>query len=329
MGYYAEHTVTMRSSLGRELPLEVVRELHERSGLKHFLVVAGLVIALVIGVVGAALAQPWYFWLPFSIIAGFALFNFTILLHEVVHSTVMPVRNDRVSRWLGWLYAVPSGISATQFTRWHLDHHAELGSAENDPKRHHLSPKINARWLKLLYFTPALFLIYFRAAAKETATYPEDLQRRIRNERILTIIIHVLVIAILGMSLGWWVSFKAWIVPYFFVFPFAFALNRLGQHYDIVAEEPEKWATLVRGSRFWDVVYLCSNYHLEHHYFPGVPLYNLPRLQRLLAPWYENHGMKPTTYSRLFWDYIILNRPPHTNWGGDPAQRDLELADQS
>ena len=29
----------------------------------------------------------------------------------------------------------PSGISASQFTRWHLDHHAELGSDEDDPKR--------------------------------------------------------------------------------------------------------------------------------------------------------------------------------------------------
>ena len=42
---------------------------------------------------------------------------------------------------LGLLYAMPSGISASQFTRWHLDHHAELGSDEDDPKRHHLSPK--------------------------------------------------------------------------------------------------------------------------------------------------------------------------------------------
>ena len=71
----------------------------------------------------------------------------------------------------------------SQFTRWHLDHHAELGSSEDDPKRHHLSPKINARWYKLLYATPALFPIYFRAARRETVTYPPDLQRTIGWER--------------------------------------------------------------------------------------------------------------------------------------------------
>ena len=77
-------------------------------------------------------------------------------------------RHPLAERVLGFLYAVPSGISPSQFTRWHLDHHAELGSDEEDPKRHHLSPKVNARWYKLLYCTPALFPIYFRAARRET-----------------------------------------------------------------------------------------------------------------------------------------------------------------
>ena len=76
----------------------------------------------------------------------------------------------------------PSGISASQFTRWHLDHHNELGSATDDPKRFHLSPKRNARWYKLLYFTPALFPIYFRAARAEAQGYP---LRRILFRHIL------------------------------------------------------------------------------------------------------------------------------------------------
>ena len=327
MGHYADRTVSMRSALGRELPVEVVRQLHERSLWKHALVSAGLVIGLLIGIFGAALLEPWYLWTPFAVVAGFAVFDFTILLHEVVHSTVLPTRNDRLNGFLGFLYALPSGISASQFTRWHLDHHAELGSDTDDPKRHHLSPKVNARWLKILYFTPALFFIYFRAASKETRDYPAGLRRRIMIERLLTIGLHIGLIGVLGSTVGWWVTFKAWIVPYFFVFPVAFALNRLGQHYDITPEEPEKWATLVRGSRLWDLVYLCSNYHLEHHYFPGVPLYNLPKLQRLLRPWYERHGMVPTTFPRLFWHYIVLNKAPHTEWGSSAESTSLVLAD--
>ena len=59
------------------------------------------------------------------------------------------------------------------------------------------------------------------------------------------------------------------------MFPVAFTLNRLGQHYDIDPADPAKWSTLVKRSWFWDYAFLFSNYHLEHHYFPGVPFYNL------------------------------------------------------
>ena len=78
----------------------------------------------------------------------------------------------RPERGLGLAYAITSGISASQFTRWHLDHHDNLGSYEDDPKRHWLSPKRNARWYKLLYCTPVLMPLYFRAAASEARTYP-------------------------------------------------------------------------------------------------------------------------------------------------------------
>jgi fatty acid desaturase len=326
--FYAEHTRELRSELGREIPVEELRLLHRKRPLLHFLVTTGLVLTLVASTAGIVLLDRWYLWLPLALVSGFALFNFTVLLHEVVHRAVGERTSGGVHRLLGILYAVPSGISATQFTRWHLDHHAGLGSDEDDPKRHYLSPKINARWLKLLYFTPALFPIYFRAARREAATYEPELRKRINLERNLTILFHLTLAAIVVYFFGWLVAWKAYLLPYFFFFPMAFALNRIGQHYDIDPDDPMKWSTLVRGSWFWDVVYLCSNYHLEHHYFPGVPLYNLPRLQRLLMPFYERHGFVARGYGELFYRYIILNRRPHSDFErAAPVPAELRVAE--
>jgi fatty acid desaturase len=258
-------------------------------------------------------------------VQGFTVFNFTVLLHEVVHHTVFDRRRPRAERILAWLYAVPSGISSSQFTRWHLDHHAELGSTEDDPKRHHLSPKINARWFKLLYASPALFPIYFRAARKETASYAVPLQRQIRFERKVAILVHLAVLALIWTLAGLPAALRAYIVPVFFVFPIAFTLNRLGQHYDIDPSDPAKWGTLMRGHWFWDFAFLNSNYHLEHHYFAGVPFYRLPALQRALIPFYERHGMRWQNYSGLLYGWLVENRAPHTNWHGDlPAPRRAE-----
>jgi fatty acid desaturase len=323
--YYADHAQQLKRDLASEVPIDELRELHQKRPLLHAAVASANFAALVLSAVAIVQFERWFQWLPFAVVAGFAVFNCTVLLHEVVHRAILRQASEPGYRFLGFLYAVPSGISSSQFTRWHLDHHANLGSDEDDPKRHHLSPKINARWLKFLYFTPALFPIYFRAAAKETATYEPELRKRIAVERLATIAFQLSLLGAAAYFGGWAIVWKLYVVPVFFIFPIAFGLNRLGQHYDIDPEDPAKWATLIQGSWFWDKVFLYSNYHLEHHYFPGVPFYNLPRLQKLLGPFYEKRGITPRTYGELIWRYLILNRKPHTNW--TPESADVRVAE--
>ncbi len=312
--FYSRSTAALRAELGRVIARDALRALHRKSAARHLLVAARQFAILGSVTWGLVRFSSPLIWVPLAVVQGFAIFDFTVLLHEVVHHTVFEGRHPRAERVLGFLYAVPSGLSASQFTRWHLDHHAELGSEEADPKRHHLSPKVNARWFKLLYCTPALFPIYFRAARREAATYDAGLRRRIAAERRVSIGVHLAVIGFLWALAGLGVALRTWIVPVFFVFPIAFTLNRLGQHYDIDPDDAAKWSTLVKGSRFWDLVFLNSNYHLEHHYFPGVPFYRLPALQRALVPFYERRGMRWHTYGGLVYGWLFENRAPHTNW---------------
>jgi fatty acid desaturase len=316
--YFAQHSVSLRADLKEAVPREVLRTLHRKSAVRHFVVAGRQFLILGLATWGLVRFSHPLVWIPLAVVQGFTVFNFTVLLHEVLHHLVFERYRPGAARLLGLLYAVPSGVSASQFTRWHLDHHAELGSDDDDPKRHHLSPKHNARWYKLLYCTPALFPIYFRAARRENATYPPELQRRIAWERRLAIGFHVGALAALGWAFGPEAAIRAHIVPVFFVFPVAFTLNRLGQHYDIDPADPAKWGTLMRGSWFWDFAFLNSNYHLEHHYFPGVPMYRLPALQRALRPFYARKGMHWQSYAGLLYGWFVENRTPHTNW--NPAR---------
>ncbi len=312
--HYSRHAVALRGELARALTREQLVALHRRSAARHLLVTIRQ-FALLAGCTWALVRfdHPLV-WIPLAFAQGFTVFNFTVLLHEVVHHAVFERRRPVAERLLGLLYAIPSGISASQFTRWHLDHHAELGSSDGDPKRHHLSPKVNARWYKLLYASPALFPIYFRAARKETATYPADLRRRIERERLVSIGAHLAVLATIWTAFGFAAALRADIVPVFFVFPVAFTLNRLGQHYDIDPADPTRWSTLVRCHWFWDFAFLNSNYHLEHHYYPGVPFYRLPAVQRALEPFYARHAMRWQSYAGLVRGWIVENHAPHTDW---------------
>ena len=312
---YPQATGTLRHAIATAVPTEELKALHRLSGWRH------AVVALRQVVVGAAavaviLRWPdrWYAWVPAAVLLGFVIFSFTVLLHEVVHRTVF---RDRASRWygpLGVLYGITSGLAASQFTRWHLDHHDNLGSTDRDPKRHHLTPKIVRRWFKALYMTPALFPIYFRAAAREAATYPDDLRRAIRRERLGAIAFHLAVLGSLWAFLGPGMALRLHVIPVFFVFPVAFTINRLGQHYDIRPEDPALWGTVLRPSRAWDWIFLWSGYHLEHHYFPRVPMYRLRRLRRALDPFFAARGARERTYAGLLWDWFGRNRTPHTDW---------------
>jgi fatty acid desaturase len=316
--YYSQHAGALRAELGTAVSRELMRSLHRKAAWRHFAVALRQFAILGLTTWGLIEIENPLIWIPLAFVQGFTVFNFTVLLHEVVHHTIFDRKRLGAERVLGFLYAIPSGISASQFTRWHLDHHAELGSDEDDPKRHHLSPKRNARWYKLLYCTPALFPIYFRAARREASTYPPELQGRIKRERWLSLAAHLTALASIWYFFGFYAALRTSIIPVFFIFPIAFTLNRLGQHYDIDPNDPAKWGTLMKGSWFWDFAFLNSNYHLEHHYFPGVPFYRLPELQRALVPFYERKRMRWRTYGQLVYGWLVENHAPHTDWSGEP-----------
>lgn len=322
---YYKQLGDFRQELRETVPRDVLRELHRPVAWRHFAILLRQIVLLALAITLAVMFDAIWIWLPCAIAIGFIIFDFTVLLHEVIHHAVFDKRRPFWEKCLGWLYAIPSGISKTQFTRWHLDHHDELGSWTDDPKRAHLTPKLVKRWYKFLYMTPALFPIYFRAAARETATYPPEMQKQIQFERRITLFTHVSIMAALIYFAGPWIFLKVYAVPYFLVFPIAFTINRMGQHYNIKPNDVAQWSTLMKGSYFWDKIYLYSNYHLEHHYFPAVPCYNLPILQRYLHPLYERHHMQYQSYGKVLYGWFVENRDPHTDWNtSDPSNQAID-----
>ncbi|MCE9635122.1 MAG: fatty acid desaturase [Planctomycetes bacterium] len=313
-GYYKDHMGDLAHRLKLAVPTDVLRELHHRSALRHGLIAARQFAMLFgLGWVCVRYDNPWI-WLPAAALQGIVVLSFIILLHDVIHGTVFQHRRAGWDRALSLLYAAPSAIAASQFKRWHLDHHDELGSATEDPKRAHLSPKRNARWLKFLYMTPGLFVIYAKAAATAAKRYPPELRRVIALERLGNVVLHLSVIAAIWHFADGAAVVRAWLVPIFGFFPAAFTVNRLGQHYWVDKTDPAKWGTRVDGNPVLNFLFLQSNHHIEHHYFPRVPLYRLPALNHRLRPFWDGIGHPSRSYPRLLWKWFVENRAPHTNW---------------
>ena len=310
--FYYQHAGALNRELKQTIPTEELKKLHRKSPLRHFVIAGRQISLLIILPLVIYHFQHPLIWIPASIWMGFNLFGFMILLHEAVHKCIFNKDPYNLTLWLGHVYALCSGgLAYSQFRRWHLDHHNELGSATEDPKRAYLSPAINARWYKLLYATPWLFVLYTRASARAQANYPDELKRRIKREKLLGIGFD------LGVLIWFWnisplFALKAWIIPLFFVFPVAFILNRIGQHYVVDPDKVGNWSTLVRPNPFWNFIFLFSSYHLEHHYFPAVPFYRLKALQRALEPFFAKHQIPGYNYTQLLKYWFVDNHQAHT-----------------
>ena len=61
----------------------------------------------------------------------------------------------------------------------------------------------------------------------------------------------------------------------------------------------------ITSTRFFSFLNINLNYHLEHHLFPGVPWYNLPKVHRILLDDYKAAGSSIySSYSRFMFDAL-------------------------
>lgn len=296
------------------VPADTMAVLRKKSAWRHFSITLRQLFLIFLASYLIIQFPNSLIWIPCSIVLGIVAFGWTILLHEAIHGLIFATGRPRLSKWIAFWYGVGGGMSGSQFRKWHFDHHAELGHAEDDPKRAHLTPKIIQRWYKLLYMTPVLLIFYARASAKETQTYPQDLRKQIRNEKTFMWLFHLTVAGCLTYFFDFATCWKIHLFPYFFIFPIVFTINRVGQHYNIDPENPLKWTTLMSGGPIVDFIHIYSNYHFEHHYYPAIPCYNLPRLHQALQPYFAKHSIQPQKYMPLLYSWLVENKVPYTNW---------------
>ena len=261
--------------------------------------VAALVDWMVIAAAVACCVHwtAWFVWIPAILVIGNRQHALGVLMHEGVHYRVTGRHwsNEIISDLLA---GYPIFISTFNYRVFHLAHHAHLDTPEDpEGKFYKAFPKESRFPVHPVRFG----LVVLRDLSGLWPAALKFLGRllwRLPGQRLGDLVPIALLqggVAAICYSVGaLHVYVLLWLVPMYTVFPVIFRIRAITEHHGIeeaglkryVREAPDTLRTTrsiggVLGRTLFGPH--CINYHIEHHLYPSVPFYNLPRLSQELA----------------------------------------------
>ena len=313
-----------RATRGHLLGADQLAELSTLSSVKS---AASVAQTLILTSVVLAVALTWpSVWLlvPAVFVIATQQHAMFVLAHEAAHYRLFPDRqiNDVVGR----LLAAVAGVSMCVYRVVHRMHHNHL-YGERDPDmalhggyprgRGYLLRKLLADLLGLTAWKTYRYVLGLPAANVETgvAQRPLDdtspgLRRAAQTDLWLVATVQIGMPLVVGILFGWRglaMYFVLWIVPAVTVLQAILRLRAICEHGAPTGfDSPLRAArTTLAGPMLRFVLFPHHvNYHIEHHLYPAVPHYNLPRLQHRLAKRGILNDAEirsfPATWRRLF-----------------------------
>ncbi len=225
------------------------------------------------------------------LIIGARMHALAILMHDASHYRFLKNRtwNDRLTNWLT-MYPLFTAIEVYRDN--HMRHHRHLNT-EHDPdwvsklgKREFTFPKTKREFLQTVF---SYFILYrgikdaiwffkrFQAPKGGTAKALDN-----KKERLVFFILLAVTLTVVG---GWKYYLLFWVVPYLSTFFMYQYIRSVAEHFGELEYDHDLTSTRsVKANfveRFFFAPHMCG-YHLEHHLYPGVPFYNLPKLHQVL-----------------------------------------------
>jgi fatty acid desaturase len=252
----------------------------------------------------ASMAHSWWQYVLLFVAIGFAQHRLFFPVHDCLHYSLFPSRQE--NRFFGSLIAALIGTSFDAIRVQHMDHHRDFGKA-TDPGAADYFVKFSSRreltWFLLSPLLGGIFLSkigdyvqrIWRSAGKETGLQPPT--NRMRQPILDYCLVLGAQIAICGLLSGGFQWNALWRYPIFYILPlvtvflFLVRLRMFLEHgslnYEICDyfEGRRPTARTIYASPVEQLL-LCGsnfNYHHEHHRFPVISGWQLPRLHQRLA----------------------------------------------
>ncbi|MFO0761404.1 MAG: fatty acid desaturase [Byssovorax sp.] len=227
----------------------------------------------------------WSFLLAFVVI-GNCQYALTILTHEGNHAMLFKGRslNDVFCRWV---LCAPFGVDLEGERHNHLTHHRLLATpADPDRYLYRLADK-NTKARLLLFFTGFTSLphVLEKSRKKKPASVLREEPGFFSRGRRPTLIAQIVIAIILTRFVSPYAYIALWLGPLYVMAFVPHKIRMFCEHAQIVL--PDEAGDARRLLTFRPnplekrlIAPIGLSYHAEHHMFPGVPYYALPRVAR-------------------------------------------------
>lgn len=218
--------------------------------------------------------------LPAYLLAAASLHAISLFTHEGVHGSL--ARHPSVNAALAAVCAWPVLQNFSAYRVLHLRHHAGLGGPDDPdhyPNYAKVPPAVMAmHWGRLIagypaYVTAIPVLAFRHARPRERAAIALELAAVIALAALLVSI---------PAARPWLIH--GWLWPMLIVNTLV-NVRGMSQHTLMAhAQDPVLGTRSILPARLVAFFMCNENLHLEHHLYPRVPWYHLPRVHALLAP---------------------------------------------
>lgn len=226
--------------------------------------------------------------IPVIILAWFALgikINaLGLLMHDVAHFTLS--KNRKLNNFVGYvLIGMPISQSVTGYRTFHFNHHRHQGT-NRDPEIHYQSS--HSRWSRPLTKKRVIFLFITDLLGFGVPDMLKGIKHFKPEEFYEPICSTLFLIALFGISYQLevlWIP-GLWLLSGITSHWAIFRLRTLTEHAGVDATPRIESNLLFRALLFPHNTYM----HYEHHAYPTVPLWNLPKLREHLESSTPTHG---------------------------------------
>lgn len=266
-----------------------------------------LSIGLDWGLVFAAMAMVAAWPNLLSVLAAIAVIGarqlgFAVLMHEAAHGTLF--RSKKLNDWAGnWLCAYPIWADLRPYRRYHLQHHAKNWTAEDPDLNLAVKHPVTAASMRRKVWRDLSGQVGWK---RVRAVLRRDLAgagfSKTRRDTELSfgktasagtsgwhnlrgVLLTNLALLLVLTAAGHPALYLLWVVAWFTTNSLVTRWRAIAEHNMVPDPKDELRNTRTMLASWWERLLIAPNrvnYHLEHHLLMTVPLYNLPRMHRLL-----------------------------------------------